>query len=39
MIRRLHLACFIAHTPKLIIDEATVRIDPQSRNHVLQSAK
>ena len=36
MMRRLHLACAIAHTPKLIImDEPTVGIDPQSRNHIL----
>ena len=40
MMRRLHLACAIAHTPKLIImDEPTVGIDPQSRNHTLQSVK
>lgn len=40
MMRRLHLACAIAHTPKLIImDEPTVGIDPQSRNHILQSVK
>lgn len=40
MARRLHLACAIAHTPKLIImDEPTVGIDPQSRNKILQSVK
>ncbi|WP_330694238.1 ABC transporter ATP-binding protein [Intestinibacter bartlettii] len=40
MLRRLHLACAIAHTPQLIImDEPTVGIDPQSRNHILQSVK
>ena len=40
MMRRLHLACAVAHTPKLIImDEPTVGIDPQSRNHTLQSVK
>lgn len=40
MMRRLHLACAIAHTPKLIImDEPTVGIDPQSRNYILQSVK
>ena len=40
MMRRLHLACAIAHTPKLIImDEPTVGIDPQSRNHILKSVK
>ena len=40
MLRRLHLACAIAHTPELIImDEPTVGIDPQSRNHILESVK
>ena len=40
MKRRLNMACAIAHTPKLIImDEPTVGIDPQSRNHILQSVK
>lgn len=40
MLRRLHLACAIAHTPDLIImDEPTVGIDPQSRNHILESVK
>jgi len=40
MKRRLNIACAIAHTPKLIImDEPTVGIDPQSRNHILQSVK
>lgn len=38
MKRRLNIACAIAHSPKLIImDEPTVGVDPQSRNHVLQS--
>ena len=38
MKRRLNIACAIAHRPKLIImDEPTVGIDPQSRNHILQS--
>lgn len=38
MKRRLNIACAIAHSPKLIImDEPTVGIDPQSRNHVLES--
>ncbi len=38
MKRRLNIACAIAHKPKLIImDEPTVGIDPQSRNHILQS--
>lgn len=38
MKRRLNIACAIAHRPKLIImDEPTVGIDPQSRNHILES--
>ncbi|MCX7747869.1 MAG: ABC transporter ATP-binding protein [Clostridia bacterium] len=40
MKRRLNIACAIAHHPKLIImDEPTVGIDPQSRNHILQSVR
>lgn len=40
MKRRLNIACAIAHKPNLIImDEPTVGIDPQSRNHILQSVK
>lgn len=40
MKRRLNIACAIAHNPKLIImDEPTVGIDPQSRNHILHSIK
>jgi len=40
MKRRLNIACAIAHQPKLIImDEPTVGIDPQSRNHILDSVK
>ncbi|MGL4772579.1 MAG: ABC transporter ATP-binding protein [Clostridium sp.] len=40
MKRRLNMACAIAHTPKLIVmDEPTVGIDPQSRNHILESVK
>lgn len=40
MKRRLNIACAIAHRPKVIImDEPTVGIDPQSRNHILQSVK
>lgn len=36
MKRRLNIACAIAHEPKfLIMDEPTVGIDPQSRNHIL----
>lgn len=40
MKRRLNIACAIAHHPKLLIlDEPTVGIDPQSRNHILSSLK
>ncbi|GAA0730554.1 ABC transporter ATP-binding protein [Clostridium malenominatum] len=40
MKRRLNIACALTHRPKLIImDEPTVGIDPQSRNHILQSVK
>jgi len=40
MKRRLNIACAIAHHPKLIImDEPTVGIDPQSRNHILDSVR
>ncbi|WP_040952078.1 ABC transporter ATP-binding protein [Gorillibacterium massiliense] len=40
MKRRLNIACAIAHRPQLIImDEPTVGIDPQSRNHILESVK
>lgn len=40
MKRRLNIACAIAHTPKFIIlDEPTVGIDPQSRNHILDSIR
>ncbi|MEX1306949.1 MAG: ABC transporter ATP-binding protein [Eubacteriales bacterium] len=40
MKRRLNIACAISHHPKLIImDEPTVGIDPQSRNHILSSVK
>ncbi|MBK3494737.1 ABC transporter ATP-binding protein [Viridibacillus sp. YIM B01967] len=38
MKRRLNIACAIVHQPKLIImDEPTVGVDPQSRNHILRS--
>lgn len=38
MQRRLNIACAIVHQPKLIImDEPTVGVDPQSRNHILES--
>jgi ABC-2 type transport system ATP-binding protein len=40
MKRRLNIACAIMHHPKLIImDEPTVGIDPQSRNHILDSVR
>lgn len=40
MQRRLNIACGIAHTPKLIImDEPTVGVDAQSREHILGSIK
>lgn len=40
MKRRLNIACAIAHEPELLImDEPTVGIDPQSRNHILTSIK
>jgi ABC-2 type transport system ATP-binding protein len=40
MKRRLNIACAIAHEPELLImDEPTVGIDPQSRNHILSSIK
>ena len=40
MKRRLNIACAIAHHPRLLImDEPTVGIDPQSRNHILTSIK
>ncbi|KRE72421.1 ABC transporter ATP-binding protein [Paenibacillus sp. Soil750] len=40
MKRRLNIACAIMHQPKLIImDEPTVGIDPQSRNHILESVR
>ncbi|MBM6384900.1 MAG: ABC transporter ATP-binding protein [Paenibacillus sp.] len=38
MKRRLNIACSIIHRPKLLImDEPTVGIDPQTRNHILES--
>lgn len=40
MQRRLNIACAIVHKPKLLImDEPTVGVDPQSRNHILNSVK
>lgn len=38
MKRRLNIACGIVHKPEIVImDEPTVGIDPQSRNHILES--
>ena len=40
LLRRLNIACGIAHKPKLIIlDEPTVAVDPQSRNNILERIK
>lgn len=40
MKRRLNIACAIMHHPEiLIMDEPTVGIDPQSRNHILEFAE
>ncbi len=40
LLRRLNIACGIAHKPKLIImDEPTVAVDPQSRNRILEGIK
>lgn len=40
LLRRLNIACGIVHKPKLIIlDEPTVAVDPQSRNHILNGLK
>ncbi|MDE6241645.1 MAG: ABC transporter ATP-binding protein [Anaeroplasmataceae bacterium] len=37
LLRRLNIACGIAHKPSLIIfDEPTVAVDPQSRNKILE---
>lgn len=37
LLRRLNIACGIVHKPQLIImDEPTVAVDPQSRNHILE---
>lgn len=37
LLRRLNIACGIAHKPKLVIlDEPTVAVDPQSRNKILE---
>jgi len=40
MQRRLNIGCALVHKPKFVImDEPTVGIDPQSRNHILESVK
>lgn len=37
LLRRLNIACGIAHRPRLIfLDEPTVAVDPQSRNQILE---
>lgn len=37
LVRRLNIACGIAHKPKIIfMDEPTVAVDPQSRNSILE---
>ncbi len=40
LLRRLNIACGIAHKPTLIfLDEPTVAVDPQSRNNILEGIK
>jgi ABC-2 type transport system ATP-binding protein len=40
LLRRLNIACGIAHRPKLIIlDEPTVAVDPQSRRKILEGIR
>ena len=40
LLRRLNIACGLAHKPRLIIlDEPTVAVDPQSRNKILEGIK
>lgn len=40
LLRRLNIACGVAHKPKLVIlDEPTVAVDPQSRNNILDGIK
>ncbi len=40
LLRRLNIACGIVHKPKIIfLDEPTVAVDPQSRNHILDGIK
>jgi ABC-2 type transport system ATP-binding protein len=40
MLRRLNLAVALLHTPQLLLlDEPTVGVDPQSRNHIYETLK
>ncbi|NMA92425.1 MAG: ABC transporter ATP-binding protein [Firmicutes bacterium] len=40
LLRRLNIACGIAHQPELLIfDEPTVGVDPQSRNSILEGIR
>lgn len=40
LLRRLNIACGIAHKPQLIfLDEPTVAVDPQSRNSILEGIR
>jgi ABC-2 type transport system ATP-binding protein len=40
LLRRLNIACGIAHKPRLLIlDEPTVAVDPQSRNNILEGIR
>ncbi len=40
MKRRLNLACALVHDPKLLfLDEPTVGVDPQSRNHIFDNVE
>lgn len=40
LLKRLNIACGIAHKPDLIIfDEPTVAVDPQSRNNILEGIR
>ena len=40
MKRRINIGAALMHEPELLImDEPTVGIDPQSRNHILETVK